>query len=95
MQLSYINNILKLYSFDNCKTALTPFNSKLVLQKNPDEVPASADTVTAFQRRIRSLIWLSISTRPDISFAVAKLAHFAINPSKDHVAALSRIFHYL
>ena len=34
---------------------------------------------------IGSLLYLMLGTRPDIAFAVTKLAQFAANPSKDHL----------
>ena len=36
-----------------------------------------------------------ITCRPDVSFAVIKLAQYANNPAKDHYIALKNIFRYL
>jgi hypothetical protein len=41
------------------------------------------------------LIWISSSTRPDVSVATAVLSRFSINPAKIHFAALVRVFIYL
>jgi hypothetical protein len=44
---------------------------------------------------ISSLLFLALACRPDITFAVIKLARFASNPSQDHVQAIKRVFRYL
>jgi hypothetical protein len=44
---------------------------------------------------ISSLLFLLLACRPDIIFAIIKLARFASNPSQDHVQAIKRIFRYL
>lgn len=36
-----------------------------------------------------------VSTRPNISFVVIKLARYAKNPSKAHFQVLKRVFRYL
>ena len=44
---------------------------------------------------IRSLLHLMLGTRPDIVFAVTKMAQFAANPSKDHLNRALYICRYL
>ncbi len=39
--------------------------------------------------------YLSVSTRPDISFAVSSLARFSSKPTTEHWTALKRLFRYL
>lgn len=41
------------------------------------------------------LLWISLATRPDISFAVAKLAIYSSNPSARHLFALTHLRCYL
>jgi hypothetical protein len=40
-------------------------------------------------------MYLAISTRPDITFAVNKLAQFTSNPKPEHWTAAKRVFRYL
>ena len=40
-------------------------------------------------------MYLAVSTRPDIAFAVNSLARFNSNPQKDHWTALKRVLRYL
>ncbi|OQD68932.1 hypothetical protein PENPOL_c002G03309 [Penicillium polonicum] len=51
--------------------------------------------IKEFQTKIGTLIWLMVSTRPDILFVVIKLAKHAKNPDSMHFQALKRVFGYL
>jgi hypothetical protein len=51
--------------------------------------------VHAYQRRIGSVIYLAVITRPDIALAVSLLAVFLTNPSPRHRAEADRIISYL
>jgi hypothetical protein len=54
------------------------------------------DAVRAlYQRKIGSLLFVAISTRPDIAFAVARLARFTQRPGKHHHDAADRVIGYL
>jgi hypothetical protein len=44
---------------------------------------------------IGSLLFLALACRPDITFAVIKLARFVSNPSQDHVQTIKKVFRYL
>ena len=48
-----------------------------------------------YQSMLGSLMYASIGTRPDISFAVNTLAQHASTPGEPHLQALKRIFRYL
>lgn len=48
-----------------------------------------------FQAMIGSLLYLAISTRPDILFAVNYLSRYNQNPSKDHIELARRIMAYV
>ena len=62
--------------------------------------PASAAEFTAirdipYREAVGVLNWAALATRPDISFAVSTVAHFASNPRPVHWEAVKRIFCYL
>jgi len=44
-----------------------------------------------YREVIGSLLWLSLGTRPDITFAVSQVAKFSANPGPDHWTAVIRI----
>jgi len=48
-----------------------------------------------YHEAIGSLMYASLGTRPDISFAVQTLSHFAVNPGLAHWEAVKRVFRYL
>ena len=48
-----------------------------------------------YAQLIGSLMYLALATRPDISYAVNRLAQFTSNPKPVHWTALKRIFRYL
>ena len=50
---------------------------------------------TLYQRKVGSLLFAAIATRPDIAFAVSRLARFNQQPGKQHHEAADRVFHYL
>ena len=39
---------------------------------------------TEYQSAVSSLMYLAVSTRPDIAFAVSNLARFNTSPQKEH-----------
>ena len=48
-----------------------------------------------YQSAVGSLLYLSIVTRPDITYAVSNVAKFCAKPMKQHWVAVKRIFRYL
>ena len=48
-----------------------------------------------YQSAVGSLLYLSIATRPDITYAVSNVAKFCAKPTKQHWVAVKRIFRYL
>ena len=48
-----------------------------------------------YMNAVGALMYLAISTRPDIAYSVAKLAQFNTNPGRGHWQAVKHIFRYL
>ena len=71
-----------------------PSKEDLVENSEPKE-NANAETVRLYQSSIGSLMYIMLGTRPDLAYAVGKLARFSTNPSPDHLRALDRVFGYL
>ncbi|KAG5809387.1 hypothetical protein H9Q74_014263 [Fusarium xylarioides] len=61
----------------------------------PNEEKATLQAINWYRRAIGSLLYASVITRPDIAFAVSRLARFMTNPSEEHIHAVNRVFNYL
>ena len=92
-QPAYIENLLKRLGMQDSKLTSTPADVSLKLQ------PATSQTEPVnqaeYQSAVGSLMYLAVSTRPDIAFTVNSLARFNSNPQKDHWTALKRVLRYL
>ena len=88
----YIQDILRKHGMESCKPAATPMEPgiKLGPSKDTDEL---ADQ--NHQSAVGSLLFLSVSTRPDIAYAVSSLASYCARPSRDHWGLVKRILRYL
>ena len=97
-QRSYIDSILRRYGFFDLKPISTPMdpNIRLTSAQSPtatDDIAKMRDI--PYHEAIGSLMYASLGTRPDISFAVQTLSRFAVNPGLAHWEAVKRVFRYL
>ncbi|KAK1916960.1 hypothetical protein P3342_001542 [Pyrenophora teres f. teres] len=56
---------------------------------------ATAAEINLYQRKIGSLLFVAVNTRPDVAFATSRLARFLTNPSAEHHRAADRVLLYL
>jgi hypothetical protein len=61
----------------------------------PTEVEVLEADRTLYQRKISSILYAAISTRPDIAFAAARLSRYNCWPGKIHQDAANRVVQYL
>ena len=61
----------------------------------PNMEPLNTVLQSRFQQVIRSMLYLSLRTCPDIAYAVTALVHQSTNPSEDHFNKALYICHYL
>jgi hypothetical protein len=92
-QSAYLRVVLERCGMQNAKSAITPLPAGYV--PKPSDEPANPERRSRFQTVIGSLLYLMLGTRPDISFAVTKLAQYSANPSKDHLDKALYICRYL
>ncbi|PIL36553.1 hypothetical protein GSI_00242 [Ganoderma sinense ZZ0214-1] len=59
------------------------------------ERQATPELRSRYQKVIGSLLYLMLGTRPDLAFAVTKLAQYAANPTEDHLSKALHICRYL
>ena len=90
-QASYIDKISRLVDHHDIRHE-TPMAAIELL---PRTGLASKAEVNRYQRKIGSILYAAVTTRPDIAFASSRLSRFLSNPSKEHHAAADRVLLYL
>ncbi|HEY9845965.1 MAG TPA: Ty1/Copia family ribonuclease HI, partial [Candidatus Caenarcaniphilales bacterium] len=55
---------------------------------------ATPSEINKYQRKVGSLLFAAVTTRPDIAFATSRLARFLSNPSPEHHEAADRVLLY-
>lgn len=92
-QSTYLDTILERCGMTNAKVAHTPLPAGYNPEANDAAVNPSLRS--RFQMVIGSLLYLMLGSRPDIAFAITKLAQHSANPSQDHLNKALYICRYL
>lgn len=92
-QSAYTEEVLKKFGMESCKPVTTPVEVGVKLTQGTDD----SEYVDAahYQSVVGSLLYLSMRTRPDITFAVSLAARFCSKPTSQHMTAVKRILRYL
>jgi hypothetical protein len=81
-QSAYIEKISQLVDDTNKGLAAqTPMRSIELLPR--DDI-ALAPEITKYQKKVRSILYAAVITRPDVAFAASRLARFLTNPGLAH-----------
>ncbi|MBW0493743.1 hypothetical protein O181_033458 [Austropuccinia psidii MF-1] len=95
-QTHYINELLKKYNMEDCKTTSTPMQSKNKLEPSRDQEANEFKKLNLdYRAAIGGLNYISQCTRPDISYAVGHLSQFLEKPNINHWNTFKRILRYL
>jgi hypothetical protein len=101
-QSHFIDNLLKKFGLENANAVSTPIDPHVKLDDDEkseeiiDEGEINSTLIShGYATLIGSLMYLALGTRPDIAYAVNKLAQFTSQPKPKHWTALKRIFRYL
>jgi len=94
----YIESILTRFNFDDLKACSTPLEPSVPLLKS--QSPTALTSIARmknvpYREAVGSLMYASMGTRPDITFATSTVAQFLENPGWEHWEAVKRIFRYL
>jgi hypothetical protein len=92
-QCSYLNKVVERFGQTNAKYARTPLPTGY--QPAPNQGEVNPQIRSEFQQVIGSLLYIMLGTRPDIAYAVTKLAQFAANPTKEHLDKARYVVRYL
>lgn len=82
--------MLARFEMETAKSAHTPMDQGLDLN-----VPSEKAEDVTYRKAVGSLMYLTVGTRPDISFAVCRLARFVESPSRLHWQCVKRVLRYL
>jgi hypothetical protein len=92
-QAQYVNKIHKLCDQEpSTKKWKTPMGQ---LELLPYKGTASPSEINRYQKKIGSLLFAAVNTRPDIAFATSRLARFLTNPGPNHHLSADRVLQYL
>jgi len=97
-QRSYIDSILRRYGLDDLKPVSIPMdpNVRLTSAQSPKSTEDFARMRNIpYHEAVGSLMYASLGTRPDITYAVQTLSRFSTNPGIEHWEAVKRVFRYL
>ena len=91
-QRQYILDMLERFNMSDCKPVSTPMTVGALSEATASEV-LSPDV--PYQSLIGSLLYASVSTRPDITMAVSHLSRYMARPSTVHWEQAKRVLRYL
>ena len=92
-QPAYTESVLQKFGMENSKPVRTPVDTGTKLVKATDDEECVDQKL--YQSAVGSLLYLSVGTRPDITYAVSNVAKFSAKPTKQHWIAVKRIMRYL
>jgi hypothetical protein len=97
-QKSYLDSIICHFNFQDLKPVSTPMEP--ITKLHSSQSPSMGADYTAmrhvpYRKVVGSLMYASLGTRPDISYAVAMVSCFSNNPGQPHWDAICCIYWYL
>lgn len=92
-QKQHIWQLLEQYGMTNCRTTSVPLDPGF--QPKCESQSCQLVDQMEYQSIIGSLMYIAISTRPDILHSVCKLSQRNTNPHVEHLAAAKQILRYL
>jgi transposase InsO family protein len=90
-QGQYVRRVLEQFEMSDCKGKDTPMTPGTSLVKAGDLLPEDNEYCSL----VGSLLYLSVNTRPDISFAVSSLSRYMNAPTMQHMIAAKHVLRYL
>jgi hypothetical protein len=99
-QEQYTDNMLKKYQMEDCKALATPMVENFdeedeAIRSDQNQGETVQNEEYPYQAAIGSLLYLALMTRPDICYAVIRLARYTTSYTRKHILGVKRIFRYL
>ena len=80
---------------DRANPSNLPIPAGTVLKSTNDDILLEGDDIYLYRQIVRSTIYLSNNTRPDIIYAVGQLARFMSVPAITHLQMAKQLLQYL
>ena len=94
-QTRYITDILQRFNLDQANTISTPADTHMPLQESLGEDDLTLSSSIPYREVVGCLMYAMVLTRPDIAFAISRVAKFTSKPRNSYWTAVKRIFRYL
>lgn len=91
-QSTYATKVLAKFNMLDAYPVDTPVDANTALLSN---LADGKSTVFPYREAVGSLMYLTVATRPDISFAVGLACRYLNGPNENHVNLVKRIFKYI
>lgn len=90
-QKTYLENLLKKFGMNECK----PINTPMELNYREVENDERLHEKVPYRELIGCFLYVTQTTRPDLSYAVNYFSHYQSDPKESHWKGLKRILHYI
>jgi hypothetical protein len=90
-QKEYVEKLLSQFQMSECNGVTTPME----VTKDQFNITPDDQVRTLYQQIVGSLIYLSVTTRLDIAYAVMQLSRFLHSPSRELLVKAKRVLRYL
>ena len=91
-QSLYVDQVVARFRMENAVGFDSPTSGKVL---TPAKDESEIVTNVPYRELVGALMWLSVSTRPDIAFAVSSVSRYLDRPTKEHWNAAKRILRYV
>jgi len=94
-QEAYVDKLAHQYLHADDRLGKMPTTPMTTEELLPFDGQATNSSIHSYQRKTGSILFATITTRPDVAFAASRLARFNQNPSAEHHTAANRVIQYL
>jgi hypothetical protein len=94
-QSVYVEQMLRDYEMWDCKSLIIFMNVSCRLIKISDEYTADKNLRISYQSIVKSLMYIMLETRLDITYFMSVISRYVSNFTQTHWQAVKRIFRYL
>lgn len=90
-QRAFLERLLQRFNMSDCKPVSTPIENRLRLQRGEE----SKRTDKPYRELVGCLVYVTLTTRPDLSAAVNFYSKFQSCPTEEHWRHLKRVLRYI